>query len=236
MSSIRREEAGLILKKVKDCRVQLQHENIYSCLMTFRDALEKALATKMLTADEKQVHKEINTFQADLAASKAFRNLYGPVTFSDDDIATALDFMKQLIQIREEELVAEMEKAQAEGGAAQDTLQQRMDRIMVFVERGEGDTARAMADRDEEAADMLIEIYNAAGIERRKEQDFEKAKQSLKKALMLRPRDEGLYYNLARVHIDAGDWASAKVAVQQSLTINPGFQEGRRLQSYLNKK
>jgi len=234
---IKREDAGKILKKMKDCRFQLQKENIYSCLMTFRDILEKTLTTRMLPADEKQLHREINAFQADLAASRAFMKLYGPVTFMDDDIPTALDFMKQLIQIREEEIVAAMEKAQEEGSAAEtDTLQQRMERIMVFVEREDVDAARAMADKDEEAADALIELYNDSGIEQRREQDFENAVKAFRKALFLRPDDEGLYYNLARVHIDAGDWAAARTAAQEAIRANPDFQEGLRLRTFIDRK
>jgi tetratricopeptide (TPR) repeat protein len=234
---IKRDEAGNILKKVKECRAQLQKENIYSCLMTFRDVLEKTLTTRMLPADEKQVHKEINVFQADLAASKAFLSLYGPVTFTDDDIKTALDFMKQLIQIREEEIVAAMEKAQAQGSAAEpDTLQQRMDKIMVFVEREDADAARTMAENDEEAADALIDHYNTSGIEYRKELDFEKALKTFRKAMFLRPDDECLHYNLARVHIDAGDWAAARTATQEALRANPDFQEGLQLRTFIDRK
>jgi tetratricopeptide (TPR) repeat protein len=234
--SIKREEAGNILKKLKDCRIQLQKENIYSCLMMFREVLEKTLITRMLSADEKQLHNVINTFQADLAASSAFLNLYGPVTFKADDIETALDFMKQLIQIREEEIMAAMESQKEEGkGGVPDTLQQRMDKIMVFVEREEVETARTMAQQDEEAADALIEIYNASGIEDRKDQDFEKAVKTFKKALLLRPDDEGLYYNLARVHVDAGDWTSARSTMQEALKANPDFQEGFRLLAFIDK-
>jgi tetratricopeptide (TPR) repeat protein len=236
-SGIQREEAGKILKKLKDCRFQLQKENIYPCLMTFRDVLEKTLTTRMLPADEKQLHKEINVFQADLAASRAFKKLYGPVTFTDDDVATALDFMKQLIQIREEEIVAAMESAQAEGNAAEsDTLQQRIERIMVFVEREDLDAATALAEKDEEAADALIELYNASGIEQRKEQDFENAVKTFKKALFLRPDDECLYYNLARVHLDAGDWGAARMAAHEALRVNPDFQEGFKLRAFIERK
>lgn len=234
---IKREEAGKILNKLKECRTHLQKENVYSCLLTFRDVLEKIGSTRMLPADEKQLHREINAFQADLAASRAFLNLYGPVTFKDDDIETALDFMKQLIQIREEEIVAAMESAQDKGtGGAADTLQQRMDKIMVFVEREDADAARALAGKDEEAADALIEMYNAAGVEYRKECDFEKAVKTFKKALCLHPDDEGLYYNLARVHIDIGDGASAAIAMQEALKVNPDFKEGIQLLAFISKK
>jgi tetratricopeptide (TPR) repeat protein len=231
---IKRDEAGNILKKLKNCRNHLQKENIYACLLTFRDVLEMMGKTRMLPADEKQLNQDINVFQADLAASRAFFNLYGPVTFKDDDIETALDFMKQLIQIREEEIVAAMEspKEEGSGGAAPDTLQQRMDRIMVFVEREEVDAARAMAEQDEEAADALIEFYNAAGIECRKDHDFEKAIKTFKKALS---DDEGLYYNMARVYIEAEDWKSARNAMQEALKTNPDFQEGVQLLAFISK-
>ena len=234
---IKRDEAGNILKKLKNCRIYLQKENIYSCLLVFRDALEMMGKTRMLPADEKQLHQEINVFQADLAASRAFLSLYGPVTFKDDDIETALDFMKQLIHLQEEEIVAAMEspKEEGSGGGAPDTLQQRMDRIMVFVEREDVDAARAMADRDEEAADALIEMYNATGIECRKDHDFEKAVKTFKKALSIRPDDEGLYYNLARVYIEAEDWKSAKNTMEEGLKINPEFQDGIQLIDFISK-
>lgn len=234
---IKRDEAGNILKKMKNCRYYLQKENIYSCLLTFRDALEKIGKTRMLPADEKQLHQEMNAFQADLAASRAFKNLYGPVTFKDDDIETALDFMKQLIQLREEEIVAVME-SQIEGssGTAPDTLQQRVDRIMVFVEREDINAARVLAEQDEEAADALIEFYNAEGIECRKDHDFEKAVKTFRKALSIRTDDEGLYYNLARVYIEDEDWKSAKITMEEGLKINPEFQDGILLIDFISKK
>jgi tetratricopeptide (TPR) repeat protein len=235
---IKRDDAGKILNKLRDCRIHLQKENVYSCLLTFRDVLEKMGTTRMLPADDKQLHQEINKLQTDLAASRAFRNLYGPVTFKDDDIETALDFMKQLIQIKEEEILAAMDKPKVEGtgGAGPDSIQQRMDKIMVFLERDDLSTAKSMAEQDEEAADAVIEMYNAAGVEGRENHDFEKAVKTFKKALFLRPDDEGLYYNLARVHIDMGDGASARIAMQEALKANPDFQEGIQLLAFISKK
>jgi len=235
-SGIKRDEASSILKKLKECRVQLQKDNIYSCLMMFRDVLEKRMTTRMLPTDEKQLRKEINTFQDDLAASRAFKSIYGPVTFKDDDVETALDFMKQLIQIREEEIMEAMERQKVEGiESIQETLQQRMDKIMVLVEREDIDAARAMAEKDEEAADALIEFYNISGMEHRKEHDFEVAQKMFKKALILSPMDEGLYYNLSRVHIDMENWVIAGSTIQEALKFNPHFQEGLQLQSFIGR-
>ena len=48
---IRREEAGQITKKLLECRMHLQKDNVYSCLTGFRDVLEKVRSTRMLPAD-----------------------------------------------------------------------------------------------------------------------------------------------------------------------------------------
>ena len=234
---INRDDAGRITKKLMECRIHLKKDNVYSCLAGFRDILEKMCTTKMLPVDEKQLHKDINAFQAELASSRAFRHLYGPVTFKDDDIDTALDFMKQLIQVKEEEIVAAMEsqKSEAALGEKPDDLQQRIQEIMLHVEKGDFDIARSLAEKDEEAADALIEIYNTSGIQSRMARDFDKAVTTFKKALFVRPVDEGLYYNMARSYIEAGDWKSADITMVDGLKNNPDFQEGLRLQTFIRK-
>lgn len=234
---INRDDAGRITKKLLECRIHLKKDNVYSCLAGFRDILEKMCTTKMLPADKKQLHKDINAFQAELASSRAFRHLYGPVTFKDDDIDTALDFMKQLIQVKEEEIVAAMEsqKSEAALGEKPDDLQQRIQEIMLHVEKGDFDIARSLAEKDEEAADALIEIYNTSGIQSRMARDFDKAVTTFKKALFVRPADEGLYYNMARSYIEAGDWKSADITMVDGLKNNPDFQEGLRLQTFIRK-
>lgn len=234
---IKREDAGRITGKLHECRLHLQKDNIYSCLMGFRDVLEKTQTTRMLPVDEKKLYKDINTFQTELASSRAFRHLYGPVTFKDDDIDTALDFMKQLIQIKEEEIASAMESQKTDDSLSErpDDLQHRIQEIMLHVEKGDFDTARNLAEKDEDAADALIEIYNTSGIQSRMDGDFDKALTTFKKALFICPTDEGLYYNMARVHIEAGDWKSADNAMEEGLKSSPDFQEGLRLQTFIRK-
>ena len=234
---IKREDAGRITKKLLECRLHLQKDNVYSCLMGFKEVLEKMSTTKMLPVDEKQLHQEINAFQTGLASSRAFRHLYGPVTFKDDDIETALEFMKQLIQIKEEEIAEAMESQKADAllGEKSDDLQKRIQGIMIHVEKGDFDTARGLAEKDEEAADALIEIYNNSGIQLRVAREFDKAVMTFKKALFVRPADEGLYYNMARSFIEEGNWKSADATMVEGLKHNPDFQEGIKLQSFIRK-
>ena len=235
---IKREDAGRITKKLLECRMHLQKQNVYSCLITFRDALEKVGTTRMLPADAKQLQQEINAFQYDLSVSRAFRHLYGPVTFKDDDVETALDFMKQLIQLKDEEIaetMAEKSRQDAQEGQSDD-LRERIRQIELLVEKGEYDTARTTAEQDEAAADLLIEEYNSAGIRYRKEKAFDRAVTTFKKALFVRPDDEGLYYNLARAYIEADDWKSAKNTMEEILQNQPDFTEGQRLLQYITAK
>lgn len=234
---IKREEVGRITSKLRECRVHLQKDNIYSCLTGFRDALEKTHTTRMLPGDEKKLYKDINAFQTELASSRAFRHLYGPVTFKDDDIDTSLDFMKQLIQIKEEEIAAAMESQKNENslGEKPNDLQQRIQEIMLHVEKGDFATARNLAETNEDAADALIEIYNTSGIQSRMAGDFDKAVMTFKKALFVCPSDEGLYYNMARSYIEAGDWKSANSTMEEGLKNDPDFPEGLRLQAFIRK-
>jgi tetratricopeptide (TPR) repeat protein len=234
-AEIKRDEAGRLIKKLQECRLHLQKDNVYSCIIGFRDVLEKFGKIRMLPADEKQLNRDINVFQADLAASRAFRHLYGPVTFKDDDVATALDFMEQLIQIKEEEIAAVMASQQQGTVEGQDDLQGRINEIIMLVEKGEFATAKEQAEKDEEAADALMEMYNTSGIECRKEKDFDKAITIFKKALFVRPEDEGLYYNMSRAYIEAGDWKSAKNTMVEALEKCPEFKEGIDLLAFINE-
>jgi tetratricopeptide (TPR) repeat protein len=155
----------------------------------------------------------------------------------DDDFETSLDFMKQLIQIKEEEILEESKKIENKKGDGEDPggVKARVQELMMLVERGDFATAREKAEKDEEAADILIERYNTAGIQYRQEKDFEKSVTTFKKAAFIRPDDEGLYYNMARSYIDACDWKSAKDTIEEGLKTNPGFEEGIRLRAFIQK-
>jgi tetratricopeptide (TPR) repeat protein len=232
--TIKREDAGRLNKKLLECRLHLQKNNVYSCLTGLKEVLEKLQTTRMLPADEKQLHKDINKFQDELSSSTAFRHLYGPVTFKDDDFETSLDFMKQLIQIKEEEIIAAMESQSKDDDVSD--LQKRIQEIRIVIEKGDFSTAKEMAEKDEEAADILLESYNDAGIQYRKDKEFDKAIMTFKKALFVRPDDEGLYYNMARSHLEAGDLQAAKSTIEDALKKNTDFEAGVRLLALINEK
>ncbi len=224
--------------KLNECKTHLQKQNIYSCISGFKEVLERLKATPMLASDSKELHKDINKFQDQLAASKTFRDVYGPVTFRDDDFDTTLDFMHQLMILKEEEVREIMSQRQLDDAAVPELgeLASRKDVIQqacLALERGDFAAVQDIIGEDEAVRDYLVTMYNADGIHNRKNGDYDKAILQYRKAIAMQNADEHLYYNLARVHLEKEEWQEAEIALQQAMEINPGFREGRQLGQYL---
>ncbi len=224
--SIVREKASEIARHLGNCKKFLVQGNIYSCLLSFRDVLEKTLITRMLPADEKDLKEGINDFQRQLMASVTFRNTFGPITFQDDDIPTTLEFVKQLVTVSEESLAKDVDLDSV-------APENRAMVIMGLIDRNEIKKARALIGGNEDLLTFIIQAYNAAGVEARKEKDFDKASRELKKALAVAPDDEGLMYNLARVEIEQVAWKAAEELIRQALKLNPAFSEAQSLLKYI---
>ncbi|MDQ5985787.1 MAG: hypothetical protein CSYNP_01504 [Syntrophus sp. SKADARSKE-3] len=237
MTLIKREDVGVITKALHDCGHLLQKRNLYSSIVKFREALEKMMQTPMLPADEKQINAMINDFQERLSSSRVFYESYGPVTFRDNDIETAVQFMRQLMEIKEEEIQEEMKKSMAADDAARwgvsIDLMLRANEIRVVIERGDYAVAREMIGDNDELLELIVSIYNEKGIEARKAGQYDMAVAEYRKIVSLCPEDEGLYYNLARVYIEKKEWNSAEETIEESLKVNADFILGQKLLAYI---
>jgi tetratricopeptide (TPR) repeat protein len=237
--AIKRDEAGNIANKLNVCKKNLQKGNVFSCLIAFKEVLEKMNSTRMIPADEKSLNNEINIFQKKLASSNIFRDVYGPVTFRDNDIAPALALMQQLIQVKEEEIneiMTAKEKEQASlDGTSSDTggINAEVKQIKILIEQGDYATAQDMLQNREDLISILVDDYNGAGIEHRRAGRYDEALNDFKKILVVYPRDEGLYYNIARVYIAKKEWKTAAETINEGLKINPDFGEGIKLLKYI---
>lgn len=239
--AIKRDEAAKIADKLSECNNNLQRGNIYSCLIAFREVLEKMVSTRMIPADEKSLSAEINSFQKNLSASKIFRDVYGPVTFRDNDIAPALALMQQLIEIKEEEineLIAAKEVAEANPNGTSnraDIIAIQIKQIKIFIEQGDYATTQEMLVNREDLISILVDDYNDVGMEHRRAGRYDEALGAFKKILAISPQDEGLYYNIARVYVCKKEWKTASEMMQSALMINPEFEEGIRLLEYIRE-
>lgn len=238
---IKRERVEIIFKKLDECKIQLIRKNIFSCITLFREVLEKTLATPMLASDKKALAQKINEYQTALSQAQAFRDIYGPVTFRDNDIQTASAFLKQLIHVKEEEIASPLQECQKVDGPSSDNalkgedFETRIQEIQTLIEKGQWIKAREQIGKDEEISSHLMQSYNDQGIAFRKQGLLDKAIQAFRNAIFLEPEDEGLHYNLSRVYIEKNEWIQARNAIESGIKINPDFSEGKILMQYIQK-
>ncbi len=226
------------MRKLDQSRKHLRDGNLFSALVALRETLELFIGLRdILPNDTNRLTNAINDFQQKIALSREFQDLYGRVHFRDNDFSTSLDFLGQLISIKEDEIADMLQNDDFHTTLILNKLDsedQKTARLMVsLVERGEQAAIKTLVQENDDLASLVMAYYNDTGIGLRASGNFEKASTEYKKALTISPMDEHLYYNLARAYIEAGLKKDAETAVGQALFLNPDFHEGRKLQRYI---
>jgi len=241
---MKREDAAIIYKKLEEAKRHIKRQNVYSCLLCFKEVLEKSLHTRMLPADQRKLSNDINIFQQEMAATKAFKEMYGPVTFRDNDPKTALDFLNQILHVEEEEIAAQLEESKRhdiDNAALNSDGSKSNQEILVqqakeLIDIGAFAKVKELLGEDSELHYLILQCCNTKGIEYRKTGNIDGAIAEFRKALVFHPDDEGLYYNIARAYLENKEWKDAEEAVLQAMEINPDFAEGKALLSFLRKQ
>lgn len=242
--AINREEVGRIEKKLNEARLLLQQDKLHSCLVKFKESLESLLRTRMLPSDSKDIYEKVNNFQSLMSNTPSFTKMFGPVTFRDNDASTTLEFVNQLLIVKDQEIKGYMEEqvGPAEESSPEREIPEEMEESEIetrakeaksYLDNDNFEAAKAIIGKSDEIIWWLLQAYNTSGIEHRRQGRFREALDAFKKALSLQPDDEGLYYNIARIHIELNEWNEALRAIQEALKINPEFNEGRSLESFI---
>lgn len=97
----------------------------------------------------------------------------------------------------------------------------------------------AQFNRMEETKELFIEIlkydantpnpFNSLGVKLRKSGDLAGALHAYTQALSLTPEDGNIHFNMSKAYYFMGDTGQAKACVEKALSIDAGFEEGRRL-------
>jgi len=238
-TEIKREEIAKIVKQLNECKVKIKQGNVHTCLVYFKSVLEKTLGTQMLPSDEELLMEEVNSFQMLLSENKDFKNMFGPVSFHAKDLTSSLEFVKQLIAVRDEDVRADVDFSQkVDAIAIDDTkeIETEARLIMEIVDHGDHSKARELIAENDLLVTFVAQTYNNNGIRYRREGAYEKAIGEFEKALAILPDDEGLYYNIARVQVERRDWKLAESSIREALKINPLFKEGDDLLRYISAK
>lgn len=80
-----------------------------------------------------------------------------------------------------------------------------------------------------------IHLYNSLAMAQRKLGNYADAEQCYLKAAQAGARDPHLLFNMGRLYLDWEKWEKACKAAQGALTIEPSFEEARKLMVYAEK-
>lgn len=229
-----------IMRKLDESRKHLRLSNLFSCIVTFRDVLEAFInATGIVQADRVKVSSALNDFQHKVTGSHQFKDLYGAVSFRDDDFTTSFEFIGQLIKIKEDEIASVLINKEVGQSLNLDNLsdEERQKTLMMvsLVERGEQMALTQMVAENDELASLVLSYYNENGITYRASKEINRAIQEYKKALFISPDDENLYYNIARAYIETGNKKRAEESIRMAMKLNPKFHEGLKLQKHISQ-
>jgi tetratricopeptide (TPR) repeat protein len=232
--------AAEIIRKLNESRTHLRLSNLFSCIVTFREVLETFInSTDYIRADKAKVSDALNEFQRIISKSHQFRDLYGAVSFRDNDFATTFEFIGQLIKIKEDDIRSVLLNREVGQSLNLDRLseenRQKILKMVSLAERGEQMSLIQMVAQNDDLASLILSYYNESGISCRLGGDINRAIQEYKKALFIAPDDENLYYNLARAYIEIGNKEQAEDSIGMAMKLNPHFYEGLKLQAYISQ-
>ncbi len=98
---------------------------------------------------------------------------------------------------------------------------------------GDAESAREIFDKVAEFDELYEEknkhIFNRFAITMREKGFYDQAETAYLRALAMDPKDENLYYNMARTYFDKGDLPQAAARLKQALQLNPDHAEARAL-------
>ncbi len=228
------------------CELHVKQGKIASCLISFKEIIDRMPAIPITDKDKKELHEGIESFLKNLSAHKKFKEIFGEVTFGDTDLATNLEFIKSMIIAEEQEIVQKIEKDEqaAEeqrleiGEAAEkkkEDINQKTIEAIKLIDEGNLPPALEIIKDDEEIKERIILHYNTTGMQNREAKNFTEAVNNYSKAMSVSPQDENLHYNIARAYFEEGKPDKAEEFLGKALKLNPEFKEGKLLYEYLLK-
>lgn len=240
----------LYYTKLNRSKEQLAKGNLQACLMNLAEAINIKLSQQFLKRDMEMMDEDLFNFAHKLTMHKLYKEQFGPVSLQPGQEKEWLGFLDQLVAVDEGPF-----KKLNEG---QDLLDagdiEGARRIFSFLLDDYPDDAGLAIDIGDRYMDkdhfpdaqeaylraMKIDpntliTLNRLAMAYRKEGKLSEALKIYKQAIKLSPKDEGLYYNMARVVYDMKRPDVATKLIETSLTINPEFEAGKQLLAHLKK-
>jgi tetratricopeptide (TPR) repeat protein len=110
----------------------------------------------------------------------------------------------------------------------------------LYMEMGQTDKAKGVFKKLSHVEAMFEEdnkhIFNEFGIELRKANMTEEALDNYLKAIEISPKDEHLYFNIARLYYDVKDWEYALMWIEKCSDANPSFREAKQFAALIRQE
>ena len=241
-----------LFKLVSSIKVSIQQGALNTAMADLVKAKELYLKTPGLLKGEKEVLEEdFYNLLMKVSSHPEFAQTYGPVTFRRGEHQMNIDFMKQLIEFGAESIQEKIEKGiemlqkdrlEEAKMFFQEVLDNPDAAIDHFLSIGDAylrkkiwKTAQEVFAKAIEKDPNSIHILNRMAISLRKDGKFNEAVEIYRKAIMLSPQDEGLYYNAARLFLEMGRPLASEKALNKALAINPSFEQASKLLMSMRK-
>lgn len=180
-----------------------------------------------------------------IAKHPKFAETYGPVSFRKGEHKMNIEFMEQLIKFGAESIREKIEQGlellEAERfdgawaifheviGNPDADLDNFVTIGDAYLKKQRWPEAQEIFSLAKERFPESIHLLNRMAISYRKDSKFEEALDAYRQAIKLSPKDEGLYYNLARLFLDMGRPEHAGQALRKALVINPRFDRAAKM-------
>jgi tetratricopeptide (TPR) repeat protein len=235
-----------LLYKFHSCEMHIRQGKIASCLIAFKEVIEKMPSIPKTEKEKNELHQGIDVFLKNLSGHKKFKEIFGEVSFGDTDLETNIEFIKSMIVAQEQEIIDRFHKDEEIAEAQRLSLEKDEDakkkEIEAQIEEAiksidEGNLPRAMEliKGNEELRDGIILHYNTMGMLNREIKKFDKAITNYSKALSVSPQDENLHYNIGRAYFEDNKPEKAIEYLEKAVKLNPEFKEGKVFYDYLLK-
>lgn len=233
-----------LFRRFHTCESHVRQGKIASCLITFKDIIDRMPAIPMTDKEKKELHQGIEIFLNNLASHKKFKEIFGEFTFADTDLETNLEFVKSMIVAQEQEIVQKIEKDEEAAQAQRleiakaetkkkEALNQKTLDVTVLIDNGNLPEALEIINDNDEIKDGVLTHYNTLGIQNREDKNYDEAVKNYSKAMTVAPDDENLHYNVARAYFEQGKLDKAEAILGKALQLNPEFKEGKVFLDYL---
>jgi tetratricopeptide (TPR) repeat protein len=228
------------------CEMYVKQGKIATCLISFKEIIDTMKSIPATDKEKEELHTGIDGFLKNLSAHKKFKEIFGDVAFGDTNLETNLEFIKSMIVAQEQEIVDKVNKDEETAEAQRlesvkieekkkEELQNKIDGAIKLIDEDKLSQATELIGDTEAIRDSIILHYNSLGMQNREIKNFSDAVKNYSKALSVSEQDENLHYNIARAYFEDGRIDQAEKFIRKALKLNPGFNEGKVFNDYLEK-